>query len=301
VDEFDVIVVGQGIAGLATAKELAARGMKVGTFEAEFFGGLVANRVALDFFPLGEGLTGMDFAAELAAANARSGVTSHQNAVTAMHSAASESWVECEGGERFRSRAIVLASGARLKRLDVPGERELEGRGVSHCADCDGPMFKGGTVVVAGGGDSAFQSAAILARDCKEVWVVFDTPHATAHTELQAAARATGNVRTLASTCITEIVGPDVVTSVRLEEAGEPRVLACDGVFVFIGLEANTDQVPALAARDAQGFLKVDAGLETNVPGLWAVGQVRSRFPGLLVDALQDARQVAQVLASRLK
>ena len=93
VDEFDVIVVGQGIAGLATAKELAARGMKVGTFEAEFFGGLVANRVALDFFPLGEGLTGMDFAAELAAANARSGVTSHQNAVTAMHSAATESWV----------------------------------------------------------------------------------------------------------------------------------------------------------------------------------------------------------------
>jgi len=301
VNEFDVIVVGQGLAGLATAKDAAARGLRVGAFESEFFGGLVANRVALDFFPPAQGMTGMDYAAQLAATNAQAGVVGHQKAVTAIHRQPAGFQVECEGGHRYQSRAVVMASGARLKRLGVPGEHELEGRGVSHCADCDGPLFHGQTVVVAGGGDSAFQSAVILARDCKEVWVVFDKAQATAHPDLQAAVRSAGNVHTLASSTVTQIVGADVVTAVTVKGAEGDRNIAAHGVFVFVGLEPNTGLVPPDAARNADGFLATDANLETTVSGLWAVGQVRARFPGLLLDALQDARQVSEVLAERLQ
>jgi thioredoxin reductase (NADPH) len=301
VNAFDVIVVGQGLAGLATAMDAAARGLRVGTFEAEFFGGLVANRVVLDFFPAAEGMTGMDYAAQLAAANAQAGVVGHQKAVTAIRSDPTGFLVECEGGDHYQSRAVVMASGARLKKLSVPGEQELEGRGVSHCADCDGPLFHGQTVVVAGGGDSAFQSAVILARDCKDVWVVFDKAEATAHPDLQAAVRSAGNVHTLASSTVTEIVGTDVVTAVKVTGPDGARTIAAEGIFVYVGLEPNTALVPLDAVRNADGFLATDATLETTAPGLWAVGQVRSQFPGLLVDALQDARQVAEVLAKRLQ
>lgn len=300
-NEFDVIVVGQGLAGLATAKDAAARGLRVGTFESAFFGGLVANRVVLDFFPPAQGMTGMDYAAQMAATNAQAGVVGHQKAVIAIHSRPAGFQVECEGGERYQSRAVVMASGARLKRLDVPGEQELEGRGVSHCADCDGPLFHGQTVVVAGGGDSAFQSALILARDCKDVWLVFDQARATAHPDLQAAVRAAGNVHTLASSTVTGIVGSDGVRAVKVQGAEGGHTIAAHGIFVYVGLEPNTGLVPADAARNDDGFLATDANLETTVSGLWAVGQVRAQFPGLLLDALQDARQVSQVLAKRLQ
>lgn len=300
-NEFDVIVVGQGLAGLATAKDVAAQGLRVGTFEAEFFGGLVANRVVLDFFPPAEGMSGMDYAAQLAATNAQAGVVGHQKAVAAIHSDPAGFLVECEGGDRYQSRAVVMASGARLKKLAVRGEQELEGRGVSHCADCDGPLFHGQTVVVAGGGDSAFQSAVILARDCKDVWLVFDKAQATAHPDLQAAIRSAANVHTLASSNVTKIVGTDAVTAVEVAGPEGARTLAVEGIFVYVGLEPNTALAPLNAARNADGFLATDKNLETTTPGLWAVGQVRAQFPGLLMDALQDARHVAEVLAQRLQ
>src|SRR5262245_23976412 len=151
---YDLIVIGEGISGLTCANEAARSGLKVATFEANLFGGLVINVNELDGYPPDRETSGADLASGLMEANAGLNIASVQEAVTAVTPA--------NGGFRIgghTARQVVAASGARMKKLGVPGEAEFEGRGVSQCADCDGPMFQNEEVAVVGGGDSALQEA----------------------------------------------------------------------------------------------------------------------------------------------
>ncbi|MFZ9529648.1 MAG: NAD(P)/FAD-dependent oxidoreductase, partial [Burkholderiales bacterium] len=165
---FDVIIIGEGIAGLTAAGALAKKGLSTATFEQQIFGGLVLNVNELDPAPPGGEAGGAAFASELTGANADAGVTSIQEPVTALTAADGAYVVTTESGN-YRARQVIIASGARLKTLNVPGETEFEGRGVSKCADCDGPMFQNETVAVIGGGDSALQEANVLTHYCGKV------------------------------------------------------------------------------------------------------------------------------------
>lgn len=298
----DVIVVGEGFAGLTCASEAAKLGLKVATFEAEFQGGLVVNVNEIEHFDEAAGLSGMDHAMMLARANARAGVKSTTTAVTSVRPAADGSFeVETEAG-RHTARAVVLASGARLKKLGVPGEAEFEGRGVSHCADCDAPMFTGAEVVVAGGGDWALLDALILARECSVVHLVHDGAQPTACSEYLERVAAEPRIRAWPGTRIEAVEGgAQGMTGVRLRHAdGSARELPCAGLFALVGLEPNSAIAPTDVPRDASGFLQVNEKLQTSVPGLWAIGQVRSGFGGWLADATAEARQVAQAVKAHL-
>lgn len=298
--DYDLIVVGEGFAGLTCAAEAASQGLKVATFEAAFFGGLVVNVNELHEFEPGEGLSGMDYAGSLAAANKRAGVKSTSAEVRAIRPA--EGGFEVEAGVgKPTARFVVIATGGQLKKLGVPGEEEFEGRGVSHCADCDAPMFTGAEVVVAGGGDWALQDAMILAPECALVHVVHEGAQPTACPAYLQRAQADPKIRFHPGRTVEAVLGNDGgMTGVRLRGPnGSVNDLQAAGLFTVIGLEPNSALAPAGVRRDTEGFLVVDGNLETDVPGLWAIGQVRSGFGGWLKDAVADARHAAGIVKAR--
>ena len=173
--DYDVLIIGEGVAGLTAAGALAGAGLKVATLEAQLFGGLVINVNELDPPPEGSeggsGNSGAEYASTLMQANADAGVTSISEPVSRIEAAGDLKKVVTESGA-YTAKHVVVASGARLKKLGVPGEAEFEGKGVSQCADCDGPMYQNETTVVVGGGDSALQEAIVLSHYCKEVRIV---------------------------------------------------------------------------------------------------------------------------------
>ena len=166
---FDLIVIGEGVTGLTCAKHAASLGLKTATTEGNLFGGRVINGAELERYD--EAGSGVDIASALMEANAEAGVENLGATVTGLDPADGVIRVKTDGGD-YTARAVVIASGAAMKKLGVPGEEAFDHRGVSQCADCDGPMFEGKQVTVVGGGDSALQSAMVLSKFCSKVHLV---------------------------------------------------------------------------------------------------------------------------------
>jgi len=297
---FDVIVIGEGVAGLTAAGQLAAAGLQVATFEQQIFGGLVLNVNELDPAPAGGEAGGAAFAAELIQSNGDAGVTSIQEPVTAVATNASGFQVTTDSGN-YQARQVIVASGARLKNLNVAGESEFEGRGVSKCADCDGPMFQNESVVVVGGGDSALQEAQVLTQYCGKVHLVHRGNAFSAKAHFIEHITHNDKIQVHFGTTVEAILGGQMVERVSLNTASGTTELACAGVFAYIGLEPNQDFLDAAIARDAKGFITTQDNLETSCPGLWAIGAVRSGCGGTLADAMTEAQQVATTLKQRLQ
>lgn len=296
----DLIVVGEGFAGLHCAAECARLGLNVATFEAEFFGGLVVNVNELSRFEAADGLSGMDYAGTLAMENRRAGVKSSTESVSAVTPIDGGFEVTTDSGTHT-SRFVVMASGAHLRKLDVPGEAEYEGRGVSHCADCDAPLFTDEAVAVIGSGEWAVRNALLLANECSAVHLVYAAQQIAAEADRVAQLQAESKIQLHPGLAVQEVLGDERgMTGLRLRDAaGASQDLAVAGLFVVDGLVPNSEMAPAEAARDASGYLEVDQNLETPVPGLWAIGQVRAGFDGWLEHAVDDARRVAQQVKAR--
>jgi thioredoxin reductase (NADPH) len=297
---YDVIVIGEGVSGLTAAGALKAKGLKVATIEATLFGGLVINVNALEPGPEGREVSGAELAAEMMQANAEAGVTSIQEPVTAVRSADGVQEVVTDSGTHT-ARHVVVASGARLRRLGVPGETEYEGRGVSQCADCDGPMYQNEEVIVVGGGDSALQEALVLAEYASKVHLVHrrDAFSGAAHFADQV--KANDKIAVIWNATVEAIGGSKVVEKAVIRRTdGSTHELPCAGVFAYIGLEPSVEFLPPEVDRDSQGLLKTDSKFQTSVAGISAVGAVRSGYEGTLDHAIADARRAAESIAASL-
>jgi thioredoxin reductase (NADPH) len=294
VADFDLIVIGEGMSGLMCASSAAAAGLRVGSFEGSCYGGMALNVGQLEDFE--EITSGIDLATRLMEANAAAGVESMASAVSRIDGEVGSFSVHSDLGTRT-ARAIVLATGGAPAQLGVPGEDRLTYHGVSHCADCDGPIFTNQRVVVVGGGDSAFQAAATLARFARQVTVLVREEQPSASPTRVRKALSDSRVTLTCRSTVTEIVGDDVVTGALVETEGNRMVTECAGIFTYIGQVPNSGLAPAAVTRDSLGYLHTDAQLQTNVPGVFAIGAVRRGFKGQIADAkLEAQRVVAEVV-----
>lgn len=297
---YDVIVIGEGVSGLAAAGTLAEAGCKVATFEAQLFGGLVINVNELDPVPAGRPHSGAELASEMMQTNAERGVASVQEPVTALRESGGVMVAVTDSGTHS-ARHIIVASGARMRKLGVPGEAEFEGRGVSSCADCDGPMYQNEETIVVGGGDSAFQEALVLAQYCRRVLLVHrgDAFRAAKHFVEQV--KANDKITLVCNATIGSILGGKMVEKVQIKHRdGRIEEIPCAGVFAYIGLEPNSGFLPAAVERDETGLVRTDDAFQTTLPGVSAIGAVRSGYKGTLDDALAEAQRAVAAIRARL-
>jgi thioredoxin reductase (NADPH) len=301
---FQVAVVGAGIAGLTAAYKVAAEGLAVVHFVDPHAlpGGLVANVGELHGIPWARALSGMDFANQLGGAGALMGVQVVARRLDSV--ARDDGRFQLVAGDRsWACDQVILATGASLRDIQIPGAQEFKNNGVLNCAWCNGGLFRRRPVVVIGGGNSALQEAMHLAMYASSVTIVThaDRFHASRH-QVRAAARL-ANVQFRWDTEALEIIGAKAVQGLRVRHKPSARdeVIQADGVFVFIGLSANADLVRGFAPTDEAGCVVTNEQLETSCPGLFAIGGVRSGYNGEIISAMGEATAAALTAAERAR
>lgn len=288
--KYDMIIIGGGPGGYTAALYAARAGLETLVIERLSAGGQMALTQQIDNYPgFADGIGGDELAGQMQRQAERFGAQTVNAQVHSVDLRANPKTVETSEGT-FYGRTVVLATGAGPRALGLPGEKELVGRGVAYCAACDGMFYKGKTVVVVGGGNTAAADALVLSRIARRVIVVHrrDTMRATKiyHEPLMKAE----NVEFRWNSVVTGLLHGDRLTGVRIQnvQTGEETDLAVDGVFVSIGRIPATELVKGQLALDESGYIIADESTETGLPGVYAVGDVRTKPLRQVVTAVAD-------------
>jgi thioredoxin reductase (NADPH) len=296
----EVAVIGGGLAGLSAARHAARLGRLVTLFEATgLFGGLVATVNDVDGLPVPGKFSGQDLAINLLQ-DARKAAVQVIEAGIAKIELGTRLTLTDDSQRSYHPEAIIIASGASLRKLGVPGEEQFAGKGVSRCASCDGAFFRGQDVVVVGGGDSAAQEALVLAKTSRRVIMVCRSPLKAKRDYVDRVA-ARENVSFLWDSEVREILGTDTVTGVRLRNVtrGTSSDVECAGLFPFIGALPNSAFAPPSLLTET-GHIKTDAHLATSDARVFAVGAVRAEYGGNVVQAMAEGVGAAEAVVHRL-
>jgi len=287
---YDMIVIGGGPGGYTAALYAARAGLRVMVLEKLSAGGQMAQSHRIDNYPgFPEGIDGFELAERMQQQAERFGAQTEYAEVYSVDLKAEPKKVESSEGD-FYGRTVVLATGAGPRELGIPRERDLTGRGVAYCAACDGMFFKGKTVVVVGGGDSAVAEALTLSRVAEKVILVHrrDTLRATKvyHEALEKAE----NVEFRWNSQVVQLLGEKRLNGVVLKNllSGEETQFACDGIFVSVGRKPATELVEGQLELDRSGYVIADETTVTNIPGVYAVGDMRTKKLRQVVTAVAD-------------
>lgn len=290
----EITVIGGGLAGLAAAHHAARLGRLVTLIEGSgIYGGLVATVDEVDGLGVPGHFTGQDIAIHLLEEARKIGVQVLETPVAAVD-AGERLAITDDAGAVLHPAAIIIATGASLRKLGVPGEEDLAGRGVSRCATCDGGFFRGQDVAVIGSGDAAVTEALVLARTSGTVHMICRGP-LKAKREYIDRLDAKANVRFHWECEVTAILGTDGVTGLGLRNlrSGAASELSCAGVFPFIGVTPNSDFLPQ-SLRDATGRVLSGPDMATADPRIFAAGAVRAGYGGNAVQAMAEGTSAAE-------
>ena len=294
---YDMIVVGGGPGGYTAALYGARSGLKTLVLEKLSAGGQMALTSQIDNYPgFPEGIDGFELGERMQAGAERFGAETELAEVYSLDLQADPKVLETSEGT-FYARTVVFATGASPRELGVPEEWALVGRGVNYCAHCDGMFYKGKTVLVVGGGNSAVADALHLSRIAKQVILVHSRDSLRATKVYHEQLRQTENVEFRWNSQVVELLHGEKVNGVVLRDVntGEETRLDCDGIFVSIGRKPATDLVKGQLALDEQGYIIAGETTETTVPGVFAVGDVRTKVLRQIVTAVSDGAMAAHM------
>ena len=300
---YDLLIVGGGLAGMTAGMYAARYGLSTGLIERMMGGAQIINVERIENFPgFPEGIAGAELAPALQEQAMNAGVEFIMDEATQVTRDGDFKQVVGDGGS-YRARAVIIATGSRLRSAGIPGEERLRDRGVSHCATCDGPMSMGQTVGVVGGGDSAADEALTLTEYADRVLLFHRRDELRAQYALLERLLEHPTIDILWNTQVTEVLGEESVTGVRLRDSAANRdsEVALNSLFIYVGLEPNSELVRGLVKPDNAGHIPVNLSMETEEPGLYAVGDVRQRSVAQLVASAGDGATAAIVAYNYLR
>lgn len=302
-DMKDIIIVGAGPAGLSAAIYARRAGMETVVYEGETYGGQIINTPEVENYPAIAKISGFDFANDLYNQATGLGASVEFDSVTGITGSASEGFtVELGSGMKDTAKAVILAVGATNRHLGIDREEALTGKGVSYCATCDGAFYKGKTVAVTGGGNTAVEDAIYLAGVAQRVYLIHRRNEFRAEETLVKAAMALPNLEIVTPYVIKELTGEPKLTGVVLEnrEDGSTKELAVDGLFVAIGQEPKTALFKDLVALSG-GYIEGGEDCRTNVKGIFVAGDVRTKKVRQLTTACADGAVAALAAVDFIK
>lgn len=299
---YDVIIIGGGPAGLTAAIYTGRAKLKTLILEANVVGGNAAGTDQIDNYPgFPFGINGPDLMELFHKQALRFGAEIKMEEVAAIEAITGGHRVVTTAGQ-YETRAVIIAMGARRRELKAPGEKEFLGRGVSYCATCDGAFFQGVPVAVVGGGDSAVKEALYLADITSKVYLIHRREEFKANQTAVDKMKADSRIELKLNKVVKRIEGEGLMQRVVLQDtiSGEEEVLEAEGLFVSIGLVAAADFIEALLDTE-EGYIKTDAKMATQIPGIFAAGDIRAKVGRQVATAVGDGAMAAISVTEYLK
>ena len=294
-DDYDVLIIGGGLAGMTAGMYAANYGLSTGLIEQMMGGAQIINIEKIENLPgFPQGIAGAELAPAVQEQAMDAGMQFIMGEAMAVSRDGDYKVVSTDSGE-YRARAVIVAAGSSLRSLGIAGEDELYGRGVSHGATCDGPMFMGETVGVVGGGDSAVDEALTLTEYADKVFLFHRSDELNAQQVSQKRLLGNPKIEVLWNTVIETIIGESTVSGVRTRNVvtNLESLIDLTGLFVYVGLEPNSQMVDKVVKLDNSGHIPVNLSMETSVPGLYAVGDLRQHSVSQLITSAGDGATAA--------
>lgn len=296
---YDIIVIGAGPAGLTAALYALRADKTVLVLEKGTFGGQITYSPQIENYPGFATMSGNEFAEKLVDQVLSQGAEVEMETVTGIRDNGATKTVITEEGEH-EAKAVIIATGVKHRQTGLAKENELVGEGISYCAVCDGAFFKGQTVAVLGGGNSALQEAVLLSEGCKKVYVIQNLDFFTGEARLVEKLKTKDNVEFIMGTVITELIGETSLNGLKLrkEADGSERKLEVDGLFVAIGLIPNNKAFADIAGLDEWGYIDSDESCVTKTAGVFVAGDCRKKQIRQITTAAADG-SIAALAACR--
>jgi len=291
---FDVIIVGGGPAGIAAGLYAARMNLRTVLVDRGPLGGQLHNTELIEDYPGIESILGPELASKMADHARKFGLDAREfEPVTSIEADGEDKVVRLDSGAELRAPAVIMAAGGLPRKLEVPGETELAGRGVSYCAVCDGAFFKNEVLAVVGGGDAALEEGDFLTRYASRVHIIHRRGEFRAQPILQDRARANQKIDFIFDAKVKEITGNGKVSAIRYDLHGKEVELPVGGVFIFVGFTPNSDILKIHVEHDAHGYILTGPDMKTSVDGIWAVGDVRAQLTKQIATAVGDGTTAA--------